>query len=159
MASSFHGWKFSLSCFVLSLSIFAAAQENCNTQANPSCAGDARFARICCSSPNVCYFQDRLGTPGCCPAGQTCGNNGQYSPRPVATIAPNSAVSLSSSFGQITASMSIMMFTTNSISLTAPAAAFSTVGGLLVGAARPIAQAKEATPLFLPIMLIAWNML
>ena len=156
MASSFHGWKFLLSCFVLSLPIFAAAQENCNTQANPSCAGDARFANICCSSPNVCYFQDRLGTPGCCAAGQTCGNSGQYNPRPVATVAPNSAVSLASGLGQITASMS--MFTTNSISLTAPAAAFSTVGGLLVGAARPIARATEATPLLLPIMLIVWNM-
>ena len=142
--------------FVPWLLAFAGAQDNCNTQANPHCAGDARFASICCPSPNVCYFKDRLGTPGCCDAGQICSNHGQNNPQPaVATVAPNSAVSLASGLAQITASMSIL--TTNSLSLTTPATAFSTVGGLLVGGAQPIAQVKEATPILLPLVLMAWH--
>lgn len=137
---------------------FSVAQDNCNTQANPSCATDVRFANICCPSPSVCYFQDRLGRPGCCGAGQVCGNaENSNPPTPLFTIAPNGAVSLVSGLGQITASMS--MLATNSLSLTTPAAAFSTVGGLLVGAARPFARAREATPIMLPSLLMAWHML
>ena len=48
---------------------------NCDSLDNPYCAGDERFAGICCPPPNVCYFQDRQGTPGCCPAGQICETN------------------------------------------------------------------------------------
>lgn len=156
MACPFH-YRCSLLVFVvLLLSTFSAAQENCNTQANPYCAGDARFANICCPSPSACYFRDRLGTPACCSAGQICINNGQSNPPPaIATVAPNSAVSLVSGLGPITASLNIL--TTNSLPLTTPVAAFSTVGGLLVGAARPIARAKEATPALLPLVLMMWD--
>jgi hypothetical protein len=150
--------RYSLLVFlVLLLSTFSAAQENCNTQANPYCAGDSRFANICCPQPSVCYFRDRLGTPACCGAGQICINNPPNNPPPaIATVAPNSAVSLVSGLGSITASVNIL--TANGLSLTTPAAAFSTVGILLVGAARPIARAKEATPIILPLMLMAWSM-
>ncbi len=157
MAFLLHNQCFLLIVTIYLLFAFSAAQNNCNTQGNPSCAGDVRFLNICCPSPNVCYFQDRLGTPGCCDAGQICGNAGTNPPTPLFTIAPNGAVSLVSGLGQITASMS--MLATNSLSLTTPAAAFSTVGGLLVGAARPFARAREATPIMLPFFLVAWHML
>lgn len=155
MASSFSS-RFALMIFFIALiSVLSSAQNNCNTQANPYCAGDVRFANLCCPSPSVCYFQDRSGTPGCCAAGQIC-TPARNNPQPLPTIAPNGAVSLVSGLGQITASMT--MLTTNSLSLTTPAGAFSTVGGLLVGAARPFARAKEATPTLLPILLMAWHM-
>jgi hypothetical protein len=145
-----------LVCSVLLLSSISAAQQNCNTQANPYCAGDSRFANICCPQPSVCYFRDRLGTPACCAAGQICLNNGPNNPPPaIATVAPNSAVSLVSGLASITARVSAL--TTNGLSLTTPAAAFSTVGNLLVGAARPIARAKEATPIILPLVLMIWS--
>lgn len=48
------------------------AQSGCGTQ-NPTCGKDHRFAgMVSCCFPSVCYFQDRLGTPGCCPAGSVC---------------------------------------------------------------------------------------
>jgi hypothetical protein len=156
MACLFYRAYSLLVCSVLLLSSFSAAQQNCNTQANPYCAGDSRFANICCPQPSVCYFKDRLGTPACCAAGQICLNNGPNNPPPaIATVAPNSAISLVSELGSITASVSL--FTTNGLSLTTPAAAFSTVGTLLVGAARPIARATEATPIMLPLVLMAWS--
>lgn len=157
MASSIRRGISHLIFFIYLLLAGSLAQQNCNTQANPSCAGDARFAGICCSSPSVCYFMDRLGTPGCCGAGQIC-DSAQNGPQPaIPVVAPNSAVSLMSGLSQITAGMS--MLTTNSFSLTAPAASFSTVGGLLVGAARPIARVKGATPILLPLVLMAWHII
>jgi hypothetical protein len=138
--------------FIFLFPSFSTAQDNCNTQANPFCAGDARFANICCPSPSVCYFRDRLGTPSCCGAGQIC-LAAQTTPPP---SIPNSAVSLVSSLGQVTTSMN--MLTTSVLSTTAPAGAFSTVGGLLVGAALPILRAKQATPVILPLLLMAWHL-
>lgn len=155
MTSSFPCGLSMLLVLVLLLSAFSSAQTNCNTQANPYCAGDLRFANIICPCPNVCYFSDRLGTPSCCGAGQICLSAQNVPPPGIATVAPNSAVSLVSTLGQVTASMS--MFTTNALSLSTPAAAFSTVGGLLVGAARPIVRAKETTPVLLPFLLMAWH--
>jgi hypothetical protein len=141
--------------FICFLSPLCLGQSNCNTQANLYCRGDSRFANICCPSPSVCYFKDRWGTPACCGAGQIC-TGVQNTPRPaVTTIAPNSAVILVSGFGQITASMNTL--TASGISMTTTAAAFSTVGGLLVGAARPIVRVKEATPILIPFLLMAWH--
>lgn len=155
MGPSAHSRFFLLVICIYFLSGFSAPQEGCNTQANPYCAGDPRFANICCPSPSVCYFQDRLGTPGCCAAGTFCSTAGNNPSPPIATVAPSSAISLASGLGQITASMTIL--SANSVVLATPAAAFSTVGGLLVGAARPIAQAKEACLILVPVCLIAWH--
>lgn len=141
---------------LLSLSVLfrlSVAQDNCNTKANPYCDGDDRFASICCPSPSVCYFKDRLGTPGCCGAGQIC-INAESNPPP--TI-PNGAVSLVSGLGQITACIRIM--STNSLAFEYPAASFSVLAGLLAGAARPVDQMNEAGPILLPVGLMVWQML
>jgi hypothetical protein len=79
----------------LALSTSFVAAQNCATDQNPYCKGNKIFEQICCPYPNVCYWQDRSGTPGCCPAGQVCGTNGNNppvtivpSPAPTITITP-----------------------------------------------------------------------
>ena len=68
----------SLLSFILSL-----VEAQCNTDQNPYCAGNAQFEQLCCPYPNVCYWQNRNGDPGCCPAGQACnGGGGGYVPQP-----------------------------------------------------------------------------
>ncbi len=152
MASSFGRRIAFLTLLIYLLPGFSAAQNNCNTQANPYCAGDSRFANVCCPFPSVCYYKDRLGTPSCCGAGQTC-LIAQTTPPPVFS---NSAVSPASGLAQVTASMT--KFRTHNLSLTSPAAAFSIIRGLLVGAALPIARTTGAAPILLPFVLMAWHM-
>ncbi|EHY54323.1 hypothetical protein ABEF92_008776 [Exophiala dermatitidis] len=53
----------------------ATAQDDCGTNQNPYCAGNSLLESLCCPYPNVCYWQNRDGAPGCCPQGQVC--NGQ----------------------------------------------------------------------------------
>ena len=55
-------------------------QNSCGTDQNPYCKGNSVFEQICCPYPNVCYWQNRDGTPGCCPAGQVCDGSSPYSP-------------------------------------------------------------------------------
>lgn len=149
MTSTFDQRSISLILFVCLFSVYCTAQTNCNTQANPSCAGDSRFSHICCPSPSTCYFKDRLGTPSCCGAGQVC-LIAQSVPVPVIL---NSANSLATSLGQVRASMS--KFAMNNFSLTTPAAAFSTVETVFIEAAQLIVHAKEGTPILLTFMLMA----
>lgn len=47
-------------------------EAQCNTNQNPSCGGNILFMSLCCPSPAVCYWKNRNGEPGCCPAGQNC---------------------------------------------------------------------------------------
>ncbi|EXJ68640.1 uncharacterized protein A1O5_08434 [Cladophialophora psammophila CBS 110553] len=63
----------------------AVAQNSCGTDQNPYCAGDSTFEQICCPYPNVCYWQNRNGEPGCCPAGQVCDGSSYYPPTPQPT--------------------------------------------------------------------------
>ncbi|KIW34545.1 uncharacterized protein PV07_01322 [Cladophialophora immunda] len=66
-----------------------AAQNSCGTDQNPYCAGDSTFEQICCPYPNVCYWQNRNGEPGCCPAGQVCDGSSPYypsTPQPTPTL-------------------------------------------------------------------------
>ncbi|KIW81741.1 hypothetical protein Z517_04767 [Fonsecaea pedrosoi CBS 271.37] len=58
----------------------AVAQNSCGTDQNPYCAGDSTFEQICCAYPNVCYWQNRNGEPGCCPAGQVCDGSSPFFP-------------------------------------------------------------------------------
>lgn len=58
------------------------------TSENPYC--DPSFANlICCPAPDVCYWADRQGTPGCCAQGQVCGvgGGGFITPQPGTVIA------------------------------------------------------------------------
>ncbi|KIY01957.1 uncharacterized protein Z520_02095 [Fonsecaea multimorphosa CBS 102226] len=57
---------------------FAVAQNSCGTDQNPYCAGDSTFEQLCCPYPDVCYWQNRNGDPGCCPAGQVCDGSSPY---------------------------------------------------------------------------------
>ena len=72
----------------LSLLISLVCTQTCNTANNPTCNGNSKFATLCCNYPDICYWADRSGTPGCCPAGQTCGVNGGGNP-PVTTQPAN----------------------------------------------------------------------
>ncbi len=55
--------------------------NSCGTDQNPYCAGNSVLEQLCCPYPNVCYWQNRNGDPGCCPAGQWCdGSYPYYSP-------------------------------------------------------------------------------
>ncbi|ETN41948.1 uncharacterized protein HMPREF1541_03887, partial [Cyphellophora europaea CBS 101466] len=56
---------------VIPLLILGAVAQ-CNTDQNPYCRGNDQFEAICCPYPNVCYWADRQGTPGCCAAGSVC---------------------------------------------------------------------------------------
>ncbi|EXJ55105.1 hypothetical protein A1O7_08030 [Cladophialophora yegresii CBS 114405] len=62
------------------LVIQSLSQNSCGTDQNPYCAGNSIFEQLCCPYPNVCYWQNRDGTPGCCPAGQVCDGSSPYSP-------------------------------------------------------------------------------
>ncbi|OAP65046.1 hypothetical protein AYL99_01018 [Fonsecaea erecta] len=67
----------------------ALAANSCGTDQNPYCAGDSTFEQICCPYPNVCYWQNRNGQPGCCPAGQVCDGSSPYypsTPQPTLTL-------------------------------------------------------------------------
>lgn len=71
----------------------AVAQSSCGTDQNPYCAGNDILEQLCCPYPNVCYWQDRDGQPGCCPAGQVCGGVSPYypttpQPTPTPTVNP-----------------------------------------------------------------------
>merc|ERR1712000_480717 len=59
--------------------------NSCGTDQNPYCAGNSVLEQLCCPYPNVCYWQNRNGDPGCCPAGQWC--DGSY-PTHLRTIQP-----------------------------------------------------------------------
>lgn len=70
--------------------ILTLVEAQCNTDQNPYCAGNDQFEQLCCPYPNVCYWQNRNGDPGCCPAGQACIDGGggdvtqpQPQPQPV----------------------------------------------------------------------------
>ncbi|EXJ93738.1 hypothetical protein A1O1_02131, partial [Capronia coronata CBS 617.96] len=64
---------------LLGIVVLSLAQSNCGTNQNPYCAGNSVFEQLCCPYPDVCYWQNRDGAPGCCPQGQVC--NGQaYNP-------------------------------------------------------------------------------
>jgi hypothetical protein len=88
---SSHGLRL-LSCCLLFIP--SIAQDNCNTQGNPYCAGDGRFAGICCPSPSVCYFKDRLMTPACCEAGQVCINQASNQPAEMADAQRSSQMAI-----------------------------------------------------------------
>ena len=65
--------------------ILTFVEAQCNTDQNPYCAGNDQFEQLCCPYPNVCYWQNRNGDPGCCPAGQACidgGGSDQPQPQP-----------------------------------------------------------------------------
>jgi len=64
------------------------ASSPCGTDQNPSCAGNDIFEQICCPAPNICYWQDRDGSPACCPAGQVCDGSSPYFP-PTTTLYPS----------------------------------------------------------------------
>lgn len=48
----------------------------CNTDQNPSCAGNSQFEQLCCAPGSVCYWSNRNGDPACCPAGTDCQGDG-----------------------------------------------------------------------------------
>ena len=57
---------------------YVLSQACVATSQNPYC--DPSFANIiCCPAPNVCYWVNRQGTPGCCAQGQVCGVGGGIS--------------------------------------------------------------------------------
>lgn len=65
----------------------ALSQGCAATSQNPHC--DPSFANvICCPYPNVCYWENRQKTPGCCAVGQVCGvgGGGSITPQPVSTL-------------------------------------------------------------------------
>ncbi len=69
------------------------AQNGCGTDQNPYCAGNSVLEQLCCPYPNVCYWQNRDGEPGCCPAGQVCDGSSPYypptTPVPTTTVHPS----------------------------------------------------------------------
>ena len=75
----------SVPCILLALIPLAVAQ--CLTDQNPYCAGNAEFEKLCCTYPDVCYWADRQGTPGCCPAGEFCRDQNGFTvtPQPIYT--------------------------------------------------------------------------
>lgn len=70
----------------------AISQSPCGTDQNPYCKGNKIFEQICCPSPNVCYWQDRDGTPGCCPAGQVCDGSSPYYPSSITPTVKTSTI-------------------------------------------------------------------
>lgn len=90
MCPSFSALLFSLTLLSILVAL-AVAQNSCNTNQNPYCAGNSIFEQICCPYPNVCYWQNRNGQPGCCPAGQVCDGSSPYTPptpKPTPTPTP-----------------------------------------------------------------------
>ncbi|EXJ92086.1 hypothetical protein A1O3_00636 [Capronia epimyces CBS 606.96] len=83
-----------LLALLFGLGVLSTAQSNCGTDQNPYCAGNSLLEQLCCPYPNVCYWQDRDGAPGCCPAGQAC--NGQTYVPP-STIHPTTVTITSTS--------------------------------------------------------------
>ncbi|KIW99764.1 uncharacterized protein Z518_10692 [Rhinocladiella mackenziei CBS 650.93] len=69
------------------LVVTSVSQNSCGTDQNPYCAGNDVFEQLCCPYPNVCYWQNRDGAPGCCPAGQVCDGDTPYY-TPVSTLQP-----------------------------------------------------------------------
>lgn len=67
--------------FLLNLATVSRASGPCETDQNPYCAGNAIFEQICCTYPDVCYWANRDGQPGCCPHGQVCDGLAPYSTR------------------------------------------------------------------------------
>ena len=68
--------------------ILPLVHAQCNTDQNPYCRGNDQLEQLCCPYPNVCYWQNRNGDPGCCAAGQVCIDQGGGAVTPLPAPAP-----------------------------------------------------------------------
>ncbi|KAK5939211.1 hypothetical protein PMZ80_008514 [Knufia obscura] len=75
-----------LLCLVLTL-FTPPTSAQCNTDQNPSCAGNSAFEALCCAPGNICYWSNRNGDAACCQAGTDCQGDG--GPAFVAPVVPN----------------------------------------------------------------------
>jgi hypothetical protein len=85
-----HFLMLSLTWTVVLALMVADVVAQCRTNENPYCAGNDEFEAICCTYPNICYWQ-RGGAPACCAAGQWCLDSDGYQVTPQAqytTVVP-----------------------------------------------------------------------
>lgn len=128
-------------------------QSDCGTNQNPYCAGNSQFEAICCPYPNVCYWEDRLGQPACCPAGQSCASAGGSGP-PILSPQPTTITSMPPTTSQTTTSLSTTTITISHssptlvtttingiVTVTSPATITVTTGGLVNGATSTVVGA------------------
>jgi len=74
-----------LRCLLL-LFFTITIHAQCNTDQNPSCAGNSQFETLCCSPGSVCYWSNRNGDPACCAAGTDCRGDGGPAPIQVTQV-------------------------------------------------------------------------